>query len=101
MTQAIVGNQTEALQAAIALTRSATSHAQAHEAFDELKTALDNKADPETIQMLELLWQALVSAQRSVTFWQEISQVEKNLSDRITENHIQLKQNYMRLMQEQ
>ncbi|MEO0536424.1 MAG: hypothetical protein AAF215_21425 [Cyanobacteria bacterium P01_A01_bin.123] len=88
------------LQAAIALTRDVASHPQAHDTFSVIKASLD-KTDPEATEMLSLLWQELVATRRSVAFWQEISQVEKNLSERITENHIQLKQNYMRLIQEQ
>lgn len=90
----------DVLRAAIALTRDVANHPQAHNTFDDLKASLGN-ADPETVEMLALLWRELISTQRSVAFWQEISQVEKNLSERITENHIQLKQNYMRLIQEQ
>jgi hypothetical protein len=56
---------------------------------------------PEYAAMLQMLWREYVSTQRSAAFWQELCQVEKHLSERITESHIQLKQNYLRLMQEQ
>ncbi|NJN21931.1 MAG: hypothetical protein HC812_13035 [Leptolyngbya sp. RL_3_1] len=51
--------------------------------------------------MMQLLWREYVASRRSATFWQELCQVEKHLSERITESHIQLRQNYLRLMQEQ
>ncbi|MEM6425735.1 MAG: hypothetical protein AAF728_11340 [Cyanobacteria bacterium P01_D01_bin.128] len=92
--------QIEALKVAIALTHDVSNHPDAQAAFTAIRQSVAD-GNPQAAEMMDMLWQEITSLQRSVNFWQEISQVEKNLSERITENHIQLKQNYMRLMQEQ
>ncbi|WP_008313884.1 hypothetical protein [Leptolyngbya sp. PCC 6406] len=90
----------DALKAAMQLAQSVENQGQAHEAFHQLyeETRADN---PEFATMLQMLWREYVATQRSAAFWQELCQVEKHLSERITESHIQLRQNYLRLMQEQ
>lgn len=90
----------KALETAINLAQDGTSHEKAHATFNEV---LENVRanDPQSAAMLQMLWREYVTSQRSVNFWQELCQVEKHLSERITESHIQLRQNYLRLMQEQ
>lgn len=90
----------KALESAINLAQDTDSNEQAHATFNEvLETVRAN--DPQTAAMLQMLWREYVTTQRSATFWQELCQVEKHLSERITESHVQLRQNYLRLMQEQ
>lgn len=90
----------EALQAAIQLAQAVENQGKAHETFNQLYEAV--RADhPEFATMLQMLWREYVATQRSAAFWQELCQVEKHLSERITESHLQLRQNYLRLMQEQ
>ncbi|MBE7382923.1 MAG: hypothetical protein F6J95_016095 [Leptolyngbya sp. SIO1E4] len=100
MNKTVTQSPTEALQAAMKLAQDATTQDQAHAAFNELYEDLryDN---PQVATMVQMLWREYVASQRSVAFWQELCQVEKHLSERITENHLQLRQNYLRLMQEQ
>lgn len=88
------------LQACVATAHDLSQHPEATEAFEALRdqVALSN---PQMAQMLELLWNEMLAARRSSTFWQEICDVEKELSERIAANHVQLRQNYLRLMQEQ
>jgi len=88
------------LETAINLAQDGASHEQAHATFNEIFEKV-RETDPQTAAMLQLLWREYVTTQRSVNFWQELCQVEKHLSERITESHIQLRQNYLRLMQEQ
>ncbi len=88
------------LQAAVELAHTVDCHAEAHQQFQALLDELQSH-DPQAVALLEQLWQSYVASQRSSLFWQQLSQVEKNLSDRLTESHLQLKQNYLRLMQEQ
>lgn len=40
---------------------------------------------PEAAAVLTLLWQEAVSARRSCNFWREVSDVEKELANRIAE----------------
>lgn len=88
------------LETAINLAQDGTSPEQAHATFNEVFETV-READPQTAAMLQMLWREYVTTQRSANFWQELCQVEKHLSERITESHIQLRQNYLRLMQEQ
>ncbi|MEB3268814.1 MAG: hypothetical protein VKJ09_09760 [Leptolyngbya sp.] len=100
MKTAVSQSPMEALKTAMHLAQSVEKQAEAHEVFHELHESVRTE-NPEYAAMLQLLWRDYVAAQRSAAFWQELCQVEKHLSERITESHIQLKQNYMRLMQEQ
>ncbi|MGG6237801.1 hypothetical protein ACQ4N7_04105 [Nodosilinea sp. AN01ver1] len=88
------------LQTAISLAQSVQQHPEAHEAFEALLAELKTQT-PETADLLAQLWQEYISSKRSSLFWEQLSEVEKNLSDRLSESHMQLKQNYLRLMQEQ
>ena len=90
----------KALESAINLAHDTDSNEQAHAAFNEVLASVQTE-DPQTAAMLQMLWREYVTTQRSATFWQELCQVEKHLSERITESHVQLRQNYLRLMQEQ
>lgn len=88
-----------ALQEALNLAQAVETQQEAQEIFSDLCQRFEHQ--PDCVEMLQLLWREHLAAQRSVAFWKELCQVEKHLSERITENHIQLKQNYLRLMQEQ
>lgn len=100
MTKICTQSLTEALAKAMKLAQDVDTQTEAHAAFNDLyeNVRADN---PPMAAMLQMLWREYVASQRSITFWQELCQVEKHLSERITENHIQLRQNYQRLMQEQ
>lgn len=100
MNQPLSQSPVEALESAIRLAQDSDSNENAHAAFNEVLETLQVK-DPQATAMLQMLWREYVTTQRSVTFWQELCQVEKHLSERITESHVQLRQNYLRLMQEQ
>lgn len=88
------------LQLAIGLAKDVQQHSEAHQAFQEVIGEL-NTESPLAAELLEQLWREYIGTQRSSLFWEQLSEVEKNLSDRLSESHIQLKQNYLRLMQEQ
>lgn len=100
MTNTVSPRPTETLQGAIKLAQDVKTQEQAHATFNALYDDLCGD-DPETAAMMQLLWREYVASRRSAAFWQELCQVEKHLSERITESHIQLRQNYLRLMQEQ
>ena len=88
------------LAGAIALTKGNPNREQANEQFAAVlkQERTENAA---VAPLLETLWREYTSAQRSATFWQSLSDAEKDLSDKMSETNIQLKQNYMRLIQEQ
>jgi hypothetical protein len=89
-----------ALQHCLELAQELTHHNQANQSFEALRSqiALDN---PEVAILLSQVWRELISAQRSAAFWQQICNVERDLTEKMTASHVQLQQNYLRLMQEQ
>ncbi|MEL6937888.1 MAG: hypothetical protein AAFO84_01705 [Cyanobacteria bacterium J06598_1] len=92
--------QEVALSGAIALAKTGENIEQANEQFEALLAQV--KADgSNAAPLLKLLWKEYVSGQRSAAFWQVMSDAEKDLSDKMSATNIQLKQNYMRLIQEQ
>jgi hypothetical protein len=100
MNKTLSESPVKALESAIALAQDVHSQAEAHQAFNDLYEDIRGE-NPQLATMLQMLWREYVTTQRSAAFWQELCQVEKHLSERITESHIQLRQNYLRLMQEQ
>ncbi|HEY9889680.1 MAG TPA: hypothetical protein V6D02_14840 [Candidatus Obscuribacterales bacterium] len=100
MTKTLSQTPVDALTAAIALAQDPRTQAEAHRCFNDLCETV-RVENPQMATLLQMLWREYVTTQRSAVFWQELCQVEKHLSERITESHIQLKQNYLRLMQEQ
>ena len=88
------------LKSCLSLARDLPNHEAATATFETLKEAIAAQ-QPQLEEALQLLWDELLAARRSATFWQEICDVEKELSERIAANHVQLRQNYLRLMQEQ
>ncbi|NET38112.1 MAG: hypothetical protein F6K19_39955 [Cyanothece sp. SIO1E1] len=100
MTQVLAQNQVAQLKQCLSLARDVSSSQSVNQTFEVLKNNVAI-AHPEAAEMMQLLWQEVLSARRSATFWQEVCNIEKQLSEQITENHQQLKQNHMRLMQKQ
>lgn len=99
MSDSLTPNQIEQLQSCFALAQDPRTHAAANQGFTEL---LDSVADDSpAFELLKLLWKEVLTARRSAAFWEQISDVEKEMSERITQDHLQLHQNYLRLVQEQ
>ncbi len=102
MTQ-ISGQANEAiaqLQACLALTPDLAQHAKAKEQFAVLKAQLATES-PVAAELLELAWNEVIAARRSAAFWEQISDAEKNMSDKVGESLLNLQQNHLRLIQEQ
>lgn len=100
MTQSVVSQTLVAqLQQCLALTHNIANHT---EATDDFKALRDRIAatHPQTAELLDAMWNEVLASRRSATFWQEICNVEKELSERIAANNVQLRQNYQRLIQE-
>lgn len=92
-------NPVAQLRKCISLAQEVANHAQANQAFEQLRDSLATE-NPQAAELMELLWQEIIAARRSAEFWHEMSNVEKDLSNRMMENMTQLRQNYLRLMQE-
>ena len=88
------------LQACLALTPDIAQHAKAKEQFAALKAQLATDS-PVAAELLELVWNEVIAARRSATFWEQISDAEKNMSDKVGESLLNLQQNHLRLIQEQ
>ncbi|MEO1210636.1 MAG: hypothetical protein AAFX78_13960 [Cyanobacteria bacterium J06638_20] len=88
------------LNECIELAKDPKEHRAAEEAFATIKGALDD-APSETLEVVERLWNELLTARRSAAFWEQISDVERAMTERLATDHYQLKQNYLRLLQEQ
>lgn len=88
------------LRACVERARDISDGAKATVEFTQLCDRLGTE-NPQAAELLEILWNEFVAANRSATFWQQISDVEKELSEQMAQTNVQLKQNYLRLMQEQ
>lgn len=88
------------LKQATTLAKEVSTHPQSREQFEALYQQI--RAENEVhAELLKQLWEELLVCRRSATFWQEMSDVEKAMSDSMAQANIQLKQNYLRLVQEQ
>lgn len=98
MTHSLTPQQTAQLRECLVLAQDPTQHQDANQSFDVLRASI---SEPLATELLSVLWKEVLSARRSAAFWQQISDVEKEMSERLAQNHFQLQQNYLRLMQEQ
>ena len=100
MTQSTSQNFVAQLKKCISLAQDMATHAEAKQAFEQLRSDLEAE-NPLAAELLDLLWLDAIAGRRSAAFWQQMCDVEKDLSDRMIENLAQLRKNYLRLMQEQ
>lgn len=92
-------NLTQQLQHCISLAQSVETHGEAKQQFEQLRQQI-NDSNPELVSMLDLLWKEILTAYRSVGFWQQMSEVEKEMASNMMDTMTQMRQNYLRLMQE-
>ncbi len=88
------------LKACLALSEDVTAHDRATEQFQELRETIATDS-AQAQEVLDQLWFELLRARRSALFWQKTSDVERELTERMAASHLQLQQNYLRLVQEQ
>ena len=88
------------LLGAIALAQSGKSYDQAAEQFAAVASQVESESS-EAATLLKRLWKEYISVQRSAVFYEGLSDAEAGLSEKMAESNIQLKRNYMRLVQEQ
>lgn len=99
MSHSLNQKQADLLKECLTLAQDLDRHADVDRQFLDLTEILADKA--EAIAVLEAVWKELLLARRSSAFWQQISDVERTMSEKLADNNIQLQQNYLRLMQEQ
>lgn len=99
MHPSLTSDQIALVQECLDLVLDPRRHAAATDAFEKLQKTLTNEISKDA--MLEILWKELLAARRSALFWEQISDSEKEISDRMAQSHLQLQQNYLRLIQEQ
>ena len=78
MTHSSSQNLLAQLKKCLSLAQDMATHAEANQAFEPLR-ASDR--------------QEVIAARRSAAFWQQMGEVEKDLSDRMLENMAQLRRN--------
>ena len=88
------------LSGAIALARDGQNYDQANVQFEALVEQMESDS-PEASKLLKQLWKEYIAVQRSAVFYASLSDAEAGLSEKMAESNIQLKRNYMRLVQEQ
>lgn len=82
------------------LVNELSSYAEANQAFTQLNDQLAVDY-PVAAEMLKLLWVEVLSARRSASLWEQLSDIERQFTAEMTASHAQLQQNYLRLVQEQ
>lgn len=99
MTQSLTHNQLAQLKDCFSLAQNPTQQETARQAMAQLL----GEIAPDTVAatVIDALWNELLVARRSTAFWEQISDAEKEMGDRLTQDNIRLQQNYLRLMQEQ
>lgn len=100
MTQHTSSQLLDQLQTCLSLATNVSQHPEANEVFTELSEQIADR-DPITADLVQALWKEVIAARRSAAFWEQISNVERDMTEQMAANHLQLQQNYLRLMQEQ
>ena len=98
MTQSLTPNQADLLRQCLLLSQNLDQHGAARDRFAQLRETVTNDA---SLAVLDALWEEVLAARRSAVFWEQVSDIEKTMSERLADTHFQLQQNYLRLMQEQ
>lgn len=99
MSYSLTEKQSQLLNECLSMAQDLNSHSDADRRFLDLEETLPN--DPATMVVVQALWREVLAARRSATYWEQISDVERSMTESLASNHFQLQQNYLRLMQEQ
>ncbi len=99
MTHSLTQHQIEQLQECLSIARDPAQHDTARQQFTQFLSGVESS--PVAIEIIDALWHELLAARRSNAFWEQISDAEKEMGDRLTQDNIRLQQNYLRLVQEQ
>ncbi len=88
------------LHSCLSLTQNVATHGEAEERYSQLRDRLFAE-DPDAAIVMDAMWKEILASRRSAFFWEEMCNVEQKLTERMAESHVQLRQNYLRLVQEQ
>lgn len=99
MSYSLDEKQSALLQECISMARDPRLQADAERKFLDLEETLTSQEA--AVALVGALWREVLAARRSEAFWQQISDVERSMTERITDDHFQLQRNYLRLMEEQ
>lgn len=94
----LTSEQNAQLKHCLELAQDIKQHEAAIAQFTQLRDAIVQ--DESAKALIDILWAEILAARRSSAFWEQMSDAEKDVSDRLVQNHVQLQQNYLRLMQE-
>lgn len=90
------------LQRCLDLAKDPKTTALADETYHQLRDRLQIEGtNDQILRLLDLLWESNRSSQRAAAMWQHMCHTEQQLTDQMAESHVQLHQNYLRLIQEQ
>jgi hypothetical protein len=90
----------EEMQACLTLAEDTRTHEEADARYNQLRDRLIAD-ESDSVAMLDLMWKSVLSGRRSSFFWQKMCDAEQKLTERMAESHVQLRQNHLRLLQEQ
>ncbi len=85
---------------ALALANFEEDPQQVTQQFEAIQGSIDAESSL-GVQINQLLWEELLRTRRSLSFWRSLGEAEGELSKALSNQHIRLQQNYLRLMQEQ
>ena len=92
----------DTLQECLILCQEPKTEELANQKYQQLRDRLLlESVNTQVLELLDLLWSANLSNQRSAAMWQHMCHTEQQLTDQMAESHVQLHQNYLRLIQEQ
>jgi len=91
---------THQVQDCLQLARDVDTHELAAERYQALRDRLIVE-QPDTVGFLDAMWNDLLKSRRVAAMWERMCQTEQQVADQMAERHVQLSQNYLRLVQEQ
>jgi len=100
MSSSISTDPIASLQQCVELAGDVSCHDEANAVFSSIKHHL-HQENPLVADLVQLLWNEVLTARRSATFWEQMSNAERELTEQMAASHLQLQQNYLRLIQEQ
>jgi hypothetical protein len=87
------------LRACLTLARECCHHQEANQAFSQLQDSLAIE-HPLAAEVLRLMWNELLSTHRSADFLEQLSNIERQFAEQMTQSQIQLHQSYLHPLQE-
>lgn len=100
MSYSLTNSPATSLQECLTLAGEISQHQEANHSFTQLQSQLATD-NPQAAELLELAWNEVLAARRSAAFWERRCGAEREMTDQMAASHVQLQQNYLRLMQEQ